>query len=167
MATTIGRAGTSIGIAPTVYDRILAAASVILAGVAIVAIGRGIPDWPMVPAIIWAHLATILIALLLTPFMLLRARGDVRHRRWGMAWLASMFATAILSFGIRTGGGLSPIYILSAVTAIQVPLIWRSARQHRIAAHRRGIRILVTGGLLIAGFFTFPFGRLLGRWLFA
>ncbi|MBJ6121422.1 DUF2306 domain-containing protein [Sphingomonas mollis] len=167
MATTIGRIRASGGIAPTLYDRILAAASVVLAGFAILAIGRGFREWYAVPAIIWAHLATILIALLLTPFMLLRPRGDASHRRWGMVWLAAMFATAILSFGIRTGGGFSPIHILSAVTAIQVPLIWRSARQHRIAAHRRGIRILVTGGLLIAGFFTFPFGRLLGHWLFA
>jgi uncharacterized membrane protein len=33
--------------------------------------------------------------------------------------------------------------------------------------HRRGVRAMVTGALLIAGFFTFPFDRLLGHWLFS
>jgi uncharacterized membrane protein len=44
-------------------------------------------------------------------------------------------------------------------------MIW-AARTHRYAAHRRAVRGMVTGALLIAGFFTFPFGRLLGHWLF-
>jgi uncharacterized membrane protein len=28
------------------------------------------------------------------------------------------------------------------------------------------VRGMVTGALLVAGFFTFPFGRMLGAWLF-
>jgi uncharacterized membrane protein len=35
-----------------------------------------------------------------------------------------------------------------------------------VARHRRTIRALVIGALLVAGFFTFPFGRMLGVWLF-
>ena len=44
-------------------------------------------------------------------------------------------------------------------------IVWR-ARTHRVAAHRRSIRGIVIGALLVAGFFTFPFDRLLGSWLF-
>ena len=58
------------------------------------------------------------------------------------------------------------IHIISAVTLVLVPrLVW-TARHHRVAQHRRAVRGLVTGALLIAGFFTFPFDRLLGHWLF-
>ncbi|CAA2154756.1 hypothetical protein MBRA_00431 [Methylobacterium brachiatum] len=45
-------------------------------------------------------------------------------------------------------------------------LAWH-ARLHRVDAHRYTALSLITGALLIAGFFTFPFGRMLGRWLFA
>ena len=37
-----------------------------------------------------------------------------------------------------------------------------AARTHKVALHRSSVRGMVTGALLIAGFFTFPFGRLLG-----
>jgi uncharacterized membrane protein len=43
--------------------------------------------------------------------------------------------------------------------------VGRGGDRHH-ARHRRGIRAMVLGALLIAGFFTFPFDRLLGRWLF-
>ena len=79
-----------------------------------------------------------------------------------------MLLTAALSFGIRLSGhgGLSVIHLLSAWVLIQAPMIWWTARTHRIARHRRLVRAMVTGALLIAGFFTFPFDRLLGHWLF-
>jgi uncharacterized membrane protein len=77
-----------------------------------------------------------------------------------------MIATAMLSFGIRTGGRFSVIHLLSLFTLFQVPLIWWTARHHQIVRHRRAVRGMVTGALLIAGFFTFPFDRLLGHWLF-
>ena len=44
-------------------------------------------------------------------------------------------------------------------------MIWWSARNHRLDRHRAMVRGMVTGALVIAGFFTFPFGRLLGHWL--
>lgn len=59
------------------------------------------------------------------------------------------------------------IHILSVWTVIQVPIIWWTARNHKIARHRSAVRGMVFGALLIAGFFTFPFDRMLGRWLFS
>ena len=49
---------------------------------------------------------------------------------------------------------------------IQVPIIVWNARAHNVRRHRTDVRAMVTGALLIAGFFTFPFNRLLGQWLF-
>jgi uncharacterized membrane protein len=50
---------------------------------------------------------------------------------------------------------------------VQVPLIVFYARRHEWKRHRSAVRAMVAGALLVAGFFTFPFGRLLGTWLFA
>jgi len=61
---------------------------------------------------------------------------------------------------------LSLIHILSAWTLIQLPLIVWHARNHRHQKHRGAVRGMVIGALLAAGFFTFPFERLMGRWLF-
>ena len=78
-----------------------------------------------------------------------------------------MLATAIDSLFLRitNPGGFSIIHVLSAWTLIQVPIIVASARNHNVKRHRRAVRGMVTGALLIAGFFTFPFDRLLGHWL--
>lgn len=82
--------------------------------------------------------------------------------------LAMVAATAALSFRIHVGnpGGYSVIHPSSAWTLVQVPLIWWTARTRKVVRHRRAVRGMVTGALLVAGFFTFPFHRLLGMWLF-
>ncbi|MCJ2058368.1 hypothetical protein MKL09_17645 [Methylobacterium sp. J-048] len=80
-----------------------------------------------------------------------------------------MTATALLSFGIRGGsqGGLSAIHVHSMIVLTQAPMLAWHARLRRVDAHRYTALSLITGALLIVGFFTFPFGRMLGRWLFA
>ncbi|HEX8446019.1 MAG TPA: hypothetical protein VF649_05330 [Sphingomonas sp.] len=153
-------------LAPDTYERLLAFGSIALLACVVAALARGQAQWALVPANVWLHLATIVVALGLTPIMLLRRRGDRRHRRLGRIWAVAMVLTAALSFTIRTSGGFSAIHILSAGTLLMVPAMVISARRHQIARHRRLIRGLVTGALLIAGAFTFPFGRMLGRWLF-
>lgn len=155
-------------ISPDLFERVLAYAAMILLACVAAAIARGRAEWGEVPPVVWAHIATILVALSLTPVMLLRRRGDRRHRRLGWVWVAAMFTTALLSFGIRyNNGSFSWIHVLSVWTAIQVPVIAWSARTHNVPRHRGAVRGMVLGALLIAGFFTFPFNRLLGHWLFA
>lgn len=153
---------------PDTFERLLAAASVVLLAMVLLALARGYGEWGGIPAMVWAHIGTIGVALALTPPMLLRRRGDRLHRRLGWVWVAAMMLTALLSFDIRliNRGDFSWIHILSAWTLIQVPLIWWTARTHQVARHRGAVRGMVTGALLIAGFFTFPFGRLMGDWLF-
>lgn len=155
-------------LSPDRYERALAVAAMLVLAMTLAALARGHANWGRVPGFVWAHLATIIVALALTPPMLLRRRGDRLHRRLGWLWCGSLVATAALSFGIRDtrDGGFSLIHILSVWTLVQVPLIVVSARNHRVAAHRSAVRGMVTGALVIAGLFTFPFGRMLGRWLF-
>jgi uncharacterized membrane protein len=153
---------------PDLYERVLSVGAVILLGFVLAALFKGRSEWARIPLDIWPHLTTILVAVALTPVMLLRRRGDRLHRQLGWIWTGSMFLTAFLSLFVRhvNSGGFSFIHILSVWTMIQVPIIIWSARQHNLKRHRYGVRAMVTGALLIAGFFTFPFDRLLGQWLF-
>ncbi len=157
-----------LSITPSSYERLLAFAALLMLAAVAAALVRGYPEWRRVPWEVWPHLLTIVVALALTPVMLLRRRGDPAHRLLGKIWVAAMFATALLSFFVRgiNHGQLSVIHLLSAFTLTQVPLIWWAARTHRVAMHKRFVLGTVTGALLVAGFFTFPFGRLLGHWLF-
>jgi uncharacterized membrane protein len=170
MATTAAAAPprAKVSLKPDLYDRILAFAALLLLAAVIAALWKGRAEWDRVPPIVWAHLATIVTAVVLTPIMLLRRRGDRLHRRIGWVWAAAMAITAASTFGIRglNHGSFSLIHILSAWTLIQVPVIVWAARTHNIARHRTAVRGMVTGALIIAGVFTFPFDRLLGHWLF-
>ena len=156
---------------------LLAAASVVLLLAAILAVARGAPAWDRVPPLVWLHLASILLATGLTPVMLLRRKGDGRHRRLGYLWVGAMLLTAVTSLfftsrvdsGANLGvftGDFSPIHLLSAFVLLQLPRIVLAARRHDRAGHERGIRAMVFGALVVAGFFTFPFDRMLGGWLF-
>ena len=156
-------------------DTLLAAASAVLAMAAILAIWRGREHWGEVPPLVWVHLVSIVVATTLTPVMLLRAKGNHGHRIRGYAWVMAMMLTAVTSlfFNARAPGGwgvlsgdLSPIHLLSAIVLIMVPRVVVYARAHNRRAHQRTVRGIVVGALLIAGFFTFPFDRMLGSWLF-
>ncbi len=157
-----------VSLAPDRFEQILAAGAALLLAAVVMAVLRGRAEWELVPWQVWPHLATIAVALALTPVMLLRRRGDRRHRRIGWVWVAAMVLTALLSFDLRliNRGGFSLIHLLSVWTLIQVPVIFLAARKHNVARHRSAVRGMVFGALLIAGFFTFPFERLLGQWLF-
>ena len=173
MATTAAardapRLRTKISLVPNWLDRLLAAAAIVLLAMVVAALWRGYAEWHRVPTFVWLHIVTIGAALALTPVMMLRRRGDRLHRRLGRVWAAAMFLTALFTFGIRgiNQGSLSYIHLFSVLTLVQVPVIVWTARTHRHARHRNTVRAMVAFALLTAGFFTFPFDRLLGSWLF-
>ena len=120
---------------PDTYERLLSGAAVLLLFTVIAAIGRGSAEWHLIPVKIWTHLATIGVALILTPVILLRPRGSRLHRRLGWIWCGAMMLTALISFTIHRSSAspFSIIHILSAWVLIQVPLIVRAARTHDVA----------------------------------
>lgn len=154
-------------LAPDLLERALGWAALALLAAALAAIARGHAGWGTVPMAVWLHLAGVVIALALTPAILWQKRGTRLHRRLGYVWASAMFVSAIDSFWIleTNHGHFSVIHLLSAFVAVQTPRLVLTARAHDHAAHRRTVRGLVIGGLLTAGTLTFPFHRLLGRWL--
>jgi uncharacterized membrane protein len=154
---------------PDLFEKLLSVAAIILLACVLAAIWKGRAQWSNIPVLVWPHLLTITVAVAMTPVMLLRPRGTPAHRQLGWVWVSAMFLSAFLSLFLRTGtgGGFSVIHALSVFTMVQVPMmVWR-ARQHDVKRHRNAVRTMVAGALLLAGFFTFPFNRLLGTWLFA
>ena len=79
----------------------------LLFAVVAVALGRDVDWWGQMPALVWAHLLLLMVALALTPVLLFGMRGNRRHRQLGWVWAVSLFATAALSFGLHglNGGG--------------------------------------------------------------
>lgn len=157
---------------PTAPDRLEQVCAFLAAGLLIaatIAVIKGRPQWGLIPWQVWLHLATLAVVLAITPVMLLRKRGDGSHRLLGWIWSICLFTTALISLDMRqiNSGGFSLIHILSLVTLIGVPVLILSARRRDLKRHRGQARAFVIGALLIAGFFTFPFDRMLGSWLFS
>ncbi len=152
---------------PNAFEYALAAGCVAMLGAMLLAIARGQAQWAALPFTYWIHFGTLMVALILTPIMLLRRRGTGSHRIMGITWLVMMVTTALVSLFIRdiNDGGFSLIHLLSVLTLYVSWRIWRSARTHQHVAHRGQVRGIVLGALLIAGFFTFQFDRLFDRWL--
>jgi len=122
-------------------------------------------------AAIILHLITAISSALLGPVILLRRKGDAKHRLLGRFWGALMVVTAVSSAFIYSPGagiagtGFSFIHIFTLWTLINVPLAVWAARTKRIRMHR-GMMTGLYVGLLIAGGFTFIPGRLLGQLVF-
>lgn len=155
-------------------NRNLAWATALLLAVVIVAVARGGGRFLLLPPLVQFHLASMLLVMAITVPMLLRPKGTPGHRQLGRVWAGLMFANALatLCFNTQTGrlggvfvGDVSPIHAISLFVAISVPQAVMKARRHDRAGHESNIRGLVIGSLLIAGLFTLPFGRMLGRWL--
>ncbi|NIJ08352.1 putative membrane protein [Sphingomonas vulcanisoli] len=111
------------------------------------------------------HLATVIPALPLGAYVMIRRKGDRLHRMLGRTWVILMIVTALASFGVRSSGHLSWIHILSLVVLVSVPRGVVMAMRGQVSKHRR-VMTNVYIGLIVAGLFVFLPGRLLGSWLF-
>jgi uncharacterized membrane protein len=105
-----------------------------------------------------------MLALPLGIAQLVLPKGTASHRVLGYVWIGLMVFTALASFAVHAinPGGVSPIHLFSVLTLVMAPLIVVFARTGRIERHRRAVLGLMTGGLVIAGLFTFVPGRALG-----
>lgn len=117
--------------------------------------------------VILTHTLAAIGALGLGSLVFLRRKGDAGHRWIGRAWVGLMLATALSSFWIRGSGGFSWIHGLSLGTLVLLTLAILHARAGRIERHRRVMRGLFAGGLVIAGVFTLVPQRLLGHALWS
>lgn len=114
------------------------------------------------------HVAAALTALLVTPIMLMRRKGDKLHKILGRVWVLAMALTAISSFAIhdiRLVGPFSPIHLLSCFTLYTLYGAISMVRVGRIEAHKQHM-IGAMGGLLGAGLFTLLPGRLMSQVVF-
>src|SRR4051812_5293618 len=116
MATMTGTAPRVKPLTADSYEKFLAIAATALLITVLTALVRGRAHWGLVPWPIWAHLATILTALVLTPVQLLRPRGNQLHRLLGRVWVIAIFLAALFSLLVHSinPGGFSFIHILSA-----------------------------------------------------
>ena len=120
--------------------------------------------------LIFFHLVTALLALLLGAVMLARRKGTRSHKALGWAWVLLMGSTALASAFIRDYGmpnlaGFTPTHAFTVLTAVTLPRgIW-AIRRGNVAAHRRSMSNLYVGACLLAGVFTLLPGRFLGHLL--
>jgi|CXWL01.1.fsa_nt_gi uncharacterized membrane protein len=116
--------------------------------------------------IMWAHLLTVLPALLIGAVVMVQRKGTTAHIVLGRAYMLLMLTTAILSFWVRglNGESLSPIHALSAWSIVSVIAGWWAIRTGRRRLHRN-FMIGLYAGVVIAGAFTLLPGRALGRLL--
>ena len=114
--------------------------------------------------VIQIHVLLALCAVVLTATLFSLRKGSPLHRVLGWCWVGVMGGVALSSFWIgefRWIGPFGPIHILSLYTLVNLVLGVHAARSHDVALHRRIMRSLVFGALIIAGAFTFLPGRLM------
>lgn len=155
------------GFRPGSMEYLLAAGCVGMLGAMTLALWRGRDQLASVHFTYPIHFGTLAVALVVTPILLLRAKGDRFHRTLGYIWIAAMVVTAIDTFFIRdiNDGNFSLIHLLSVLTLFVSWRIVASARKGDHVAHRKHVHGIVLGALLIAGFFTFMFNRLFATWI--
>jgi uncharacterized membrane protein len=118
------------------------------------------------PLAVQIHVATVIPAALLGPYIFLGRKGTPRHKLLGRLWLSLMVVTALSSFfihSIRLWGDFSPIHILSAVVIVSSFLAIYHARTGNIRAHKSTLISTYIGGIFGAGVFTFWPGRLMSK----
>lgn len=116
------------------------------------------------PLAIQIHVAAVVPAAILGPYMFWARKGTPVHRLLGRLWLGLMVVAAMSSFFIHTINlflGLSPIHLLSAYVLYGS---WRAidaARRRKLREHRLNVIAMYVGGIVVAGGFTFLPGRLM------
>jgi uncharacterized membrane protein len=91
-------------------------------------------------------------------------KGTLPHRAMGWIWVGLMAIVAVSSFWIheiRLLGPWSPIHLLSIMVLMLLPVAVVAARRHNVSRHRKTMIGIFTGGLVIAGLFTFLPGRIM------
>lgn len=121
------------------------------------------------PFIIQLHTGAAILALLIGPFALWRARRDRLHRVAGAAWIVLMLVVATSAWFIHTVkviGPFSPIHLFAVLTYWSLFVALRHVRAGRYQEHGTAMRLLYLQALGIAGVFTLLPGRTMSRMIF-
>ncbi len=113
---------------------------------------------------VMAHAFSAMAAFALGVVQLVAPKGKLPHRTVGWIWVALMAVVAGSSFLIHTictFGPFSVIHGLSIITLIALPMAVAYARRHRVARHKRAMKLLFLSALVVAGVFTFWPGRIM------
>jgi len=123
--------------------------------------------------LIYIHLATILPAFVIGTYQMIRKKGTAQHKLLGRIYLVLMLFTAAITLFIPSVVGswklfnhFGLIHILSFVTIFSCIGGYLAIKSGNINLHKFFMISLYVGGLLVAGFFTFVPGRLLGDLVF-
>lgn len=119
--------------------------------------------------VIQIHLLAAVAAFALGGVLILARKGRAFHRVAGWVWVALMGTVAFASLFITgiNGDWWSWIHVLSGSTLTMLPLAVRAAKKHNLRMHRSLMIGLYSGGMLIAGGFTFLPGRLMWQVFFS
>ncbi|MEZ5946534.1 MAG: DUF2306 domain-containing protein [Hyphomonas sp.] len=115
------------------------------------------------------HVTGAISAFIIGTVLLTGVKGSGLHRKLGYSWVVAMAVTAISSFFIigLNGNSYSFIHGLSAWTIIALPMAVAAARRKDIKTHRKDMAGMFTGGLVVAGLFSFLPGRMMWSIFFA
>jgi len=127
---------------------------------------------PVWPAHILIHALAAGAALLVGILQFAGAKGTTAHRALGWTWVALMLVVAGTSVFIRDVGlpniaGYTPIHLFTLLTLATLPVIVMRARRGDVAGHRRAVRNLFFGALVLAGVFTLLPSRRIGHMLWS
>lgn len=111
-------------------------------------------------ALIGFHLATVLPAVGIGTYIIVRPKGTPVHRLLGKVYMVLLLITALASFfmqaqlGPRLFNHFGYIHLLSVLTMYSVPMAYYTARTGKIKRHRRLMVLTYAGAVLLAGFFA-------------
>lgn len=117
--------------------------------------------FPDLPLAVQIHIVTALSALVLGIAMFARRKGTPSHKIIGKLFLALMLIAATSAIFIRylNDGSFSWIHIFVPVTVFAAWETVHHIRKGNLRGHKRAVKGLFFGALLIPGFFSFLPGR--------
>lgn len=120
---------------------------------------------PAIPVHAFAAMAALALGIV----QFAAPKGTLPHRTIGWIWVFLMATVAASSFWIhqlRLLGPWSPIHLLSIMVLVMLPIAVARAHRHDVSRHRRIMIGIFSGGLVVAGLFTFLPGRIMHTVMF-
>lgn len=81
--------------------------------------------------------------------------------------MATVAASSFWIHQLRLFGSWSPIHLLSIMVLVLLPIAVVSANRHDVRRHCRTMIGIFSGGLVVAGLFTFVPGRIMHAVIFS